>query len=62
MGYKMKICSISEKRYKADTNNFYVNNNSKDGLHPYCKEMDNMRRSLGITVGRVKQLVNLINN
>ena len=61
MGYKMKTCLISGKRFKATKDNFYVNKNSKDGLHPYSKQMDNLRRTLGISVDKVKQLVNLIN-
>ena len=61
MGYKMKPCTISGKRHKANNKNFYVNNNSNDGLHPYSKAMDNLRRKLGISVDKVKELVNLIN-
>ena len=61
MGYKMKTCAISGKRFRANNKNFYVNNNSNDGLHPYSKSMDNLRRTLGVSVNKVKQLVNLIN-
>jgi ribosomal protein L35 len=61
MGYKMKTCSISGKRFRANSKNFYVNRNSSDGLHPYSKSMDNLRRSMGVSVERVKELVNLIN-
>jgi hypothetical protein len=60
--YKMKTCSISGKRLRANNKNFYVNNSSSDGLHPYSKEMDNMRRTLGVSVNKVKDLVNLINS
>ena len=59
--YKMKTCSISGKRFRANNKNFYINKSSKDGLHPYSKQMDNLRRTLGIPVDKVKQLVNLIN-
>ena len=62
MGYKMKTCTISGKRFRADNKNFYVNKNSNDGLHPYSKSMDNYRRMLGVSVNKVKQLVNLIND
>ena len=62
MGYKMKTCAISGKRFRADNKNFYVNKNSNDGLHPYSKSMDNYRRMLGVSVNKVKQLVNLIND
>ena len=59
--YKMKTCSISGKRLRANNKNFYVNNSSSDGLHPYSKEMDIMRRTLGVSVDKVKDLINLIN-
>ena len=60
--YKMKTCSISGKRLRANNKNFYVNNSSSDGLHPYSKQMDNLRRTLGVSVNKVKDLVNLINS
>ena len=59
--YKMKTCAISGKKFRASQKNFYVNRNSNDGLHPYSKKMDNLRRTLGISVDKVKDLVNLIN-
>ena len=58
--YKMKTCTISGKKFRANNKNIYVNNNSNDGLHPYSKGMDNLRRTLGVSVNKVKQLVNLI--
>ena len=61
MGYKMKTCLISGKRHRANNKNFYVNNSSSDGLHPYSKSMDNYRMTLGVSVDKVKELVNLIN-
>ena len=60
--YKMKTCSISGKKLRANNKNFYVNNSSSDGLHPYSKQMDNLRRTLGVSVNKVKDLVNLINS
>ena len=60
--YKMKTCSISGKKLRANNKNFYVNNSSSDGLHPYSKQMDNLRRTLGVSVDKVKDLVNLINS
>ena len=59
--YKMKTCSISGKRFRANNTNFYVNSSSSDGLHPYHKKFDNFRRTSGATVDQVKELVNLIN-
>ena len=58
--YKMKTCTISGKRFRANSNNFYFNDNSPDKLHPYSKKMDNLRRTLGISVDKVKDLINLI--
>ena len=57
-----KECTISGKFYDANEDNFYVNNNSSDGLHPYHKSFDNFRRTTGSSVEKVRQLVNLINN
>ena len=59
--YKMKTCSISGKRFRANNINFYTNNSSSDGLHPYHKKFDNCRLTSGATVDQVKELVNLIN-
>ena len=59
--YKMKTCNISGKKFRANNKNYYVNNSSNDGLHPYSKQMDNLRRTLGVSVRKVKDLVNLIN-
>ena len=61
MGYKMKTCAISGKRFRANNKNFYVNRNSNDGLHPYSKGMDNLRRKLSVSVDKTKELINLIN-
>ena len=58
--YKMKTCSISGKRFRANNINFYTNNSSSDGLHPYSKKMDNLRRTLGVSVDKVKDLINLV--
>ena len=60
--YKMKTCAISGKRFRANNKNFYVNRNSNDGLHPYSKGMDNLRRKLSVSVDKTKELVNLINS
>lgn len=58
---KMKMCTISGRKFIANTTNFYVNHNTSDGLHPYHKSFDNFRRTTGATVEQVRQLVNLIN-
>ena len=60
--YKMKTCAISGKRFRANSNNFYFNNNSPDKLHPYHKDYDNFRRTSGASVDQIKELINLINS
>jgi hypothetical protein len=57
-----KECTISGKVFDANTDNFYVNNNANDGLHPYHKDFDNFRRVTGASVDKVRKLVTLINN
>ena len=57
-----KVCTISGKSFPANENNFYVNNNAHDGLHPYHKDFDNFRRVNKVSVDRVRELVTLINN
>ena len=59
---RMKTCSISGKKFKANNTNFYVNENSNDGLHPYHKSFDNFRRTTGASVDQVRNLVTLINS
>ena len=56
--YYGKICTISGKNFDANTDNFYVNKNSDDGLHPYHKKFDNFRRTTGVSVDRVRKLFN----
>ena len=60
--YKMKTCTISGKRFRANNNNFYVNSNSPDGLHPYHKNFDNFRRVTNASVDQCRNLVKLINS
>ena len=57
-----KVCTISGKSFDANVDNFYVNNNADDGLHPYHKAFDNFRRVTGARVEKVRELVTLINN
>jgi len=60
--YKMKTCTISGKRFRANNNNFYANSNAPDGLHPYHKNFDNFRRVTNASVDQCRNLVNLINS
>ena len=57
-----KVCTISGRSFPANVDNFYVNKNSSDGLHPYHKDFDNFRRTTGASVERVRELVTLINS
>jgi len=59
---KMKTCTISGKRFKANSDNFYSNANSTDNLHPYHKSFDNFRRATNASVDQVRNLVTLINS
>ena len=53
-----KECTISGRFYDANEDNFYVNNNSSDGLHPYHKYYDNVRRATGISVDKLREIIN----
>jgi len=59
---RKKTCSISGKRFKANSDNFYFNPSYPDKMHPYHKSFDNFRRTTGATVAQCRQLVNLINS
>ncbi len=57
-----KLCAMTGMTFP--TNEFYANNNSKDGLHAYSKKADNFRRRLqatGATVGTT-ELRTMFNN
>ena len=57
-----KVCTISGKSFPGNVDNFYVNKNANDGLHPYHKDFDDFRRVNKVSVDRVRELVTLINN
>ena len=59
---KMKTCTISGKKFAANTDNFYSNQNASDNLHPYHKQFDNFRRVTNASVEQIRNLVNLINS
>ena len=56
-----KECTISGKFFDANEDNFYINSNSSDGLHPYHKYYDNVRRSTGIGVDKLREIINFKN-
>ena len=57
-----KVCTISGKSFPGNLDNFYVNRNASDGLHPYHKDFDDFRRVNKVSVDKVRELVTLINN
>ena len=59
---KMKTCEISGNSFKADQNNFYRSSTSRDGLHPYHIQFDNLRRTTGIGTKDLRTLVQLVKN
>tara|TARA_B100000287_G_scaffold340535_1_gene326995 strand:+ start:4363 stop:4560 length:198 start_codon:yes stop_codon:yes gene_type:complete len=53
----VKTCEMTGRPYPV--NEFYVNRNTEDGLHPYSKAADNFRRRLlgtGVGTMHLKQL------
>ena len=59
---KMKTCTISGNAYSANGSNFYSNQNSEDGLHPYHKFYDNTRRTHGMSVETLRKIINFKNS
>ena len=57
-----KVSTISGITFAGNVDNFYVNNNARDGLHPYHKDFDDFRRVTKASVDKVRELVTLINN
>ena len=57
-----KQCAMTGMTFP--TNEFYVNNNSKDGLHAYSKKADNFRRRLQATGANIgtTELRTMFNN
>lgn len=57
---RMKTCSLSGKRFRATSENFYASPTAKDGYHPYQKDFDNFRRVTGTSVKTTRKLINLL--
>ena len=53
--YYGKECTISGKLFDANEDNFYVNSNSPDGLHPYSKYADNYRRTTEFSTKQLRR-------
>ena len=56
-----KVCTISGRNFPGTLDNFYRNESSADGLHPYAKPYDNVRRATGLSVAKLRKIVNLKN-
>ncbi len=51
-----KQCAMTGMNFPVTE--FYVNNSSKDGLHPYTKKADNFRRRTGVNPSDLRQMFN----
>ena len=47
-----KQCAMTGMNFPVTE--FYKNNTTADGLHPYAKKADNFRRRTGVNAGTVK--------
>ena len=51
-----KQCAMTGMNFPVTE--FYVNNNTADGLHPYSKKADNFRRRTGVNASDLRQMFN----
>ena len=51
-----KECAMTGMNFPVTE--FYVNNSTKDGLHPYSKKADNFRRRTGVNANDLKTMFN----
>lgn len=51
-----KQCAMTGMNFPVTE--FYVNNSTKDGLHPYSKKADNFRRRTGISANDLRTMFN----
>ena len=51
-----KQCAMTGMNFPVTE--FYVNNSTKDGLHPYSKKADNFRRRTGISANNLRTMFN----
>ena len=51
-----KECAMTGMNFPVTE--FYVNNSTKDGLHPYSKKADNFRRRTGISANNLRTMFN----
>ncbi len=62
MGRKRKIttkqCAMTGMNFPVTE--FYVNNSTTDGLHPYSKKADNFRRRTGMNASDLRNMFNTL--
>ena len=51
-----KQCAMTGMNFPVTE--FYVNNSTKDGLHPYSKKADNFRRRTGVSANDLRTMFN----
>ena len=62
MGRKRKVttkqCAMTGMNFPVTE--FYVNNSTTDGLHPYSKKADNFRRRTGVNASDLRNMFNTL--
>ena len=62
MGRKRKVttkqCAMTGMTFPVTE--FYVNNSTIDGLHPYSKKADNFRRRTGMNASDLRNMFNTL--
>ena len=53
MATKTKVCNVTGVEFPV--NEFYTNNNTQDGLHPYSKYADNYRRTTEFSTRQLRR-------
>ena len=51
-----KECAMTGMNFPVTE--FYVNNGTNDGLHPYSKKADNFRRRTGVSANNLRTMFN----
>ena len=53
-----KQCAMTGMNFPVTE--FYVNNSTTDGLHPYSKKADNFRRRTGVNASDLRNMFNTL--
>jgi len=53
-----KQCAMTGMNFPVTE--FYVNNSTTDGLHPYSKKADNFRRRTGLNASDLRNMFNTL--